>query len=298
MLENKEDTIRTLQHRIDYLEEEVNKYRISSGISNMNNLDNFSKSQIYGEHLNFLKNKVEQLRSDISRKDSELIAAQTKLDILTKQNMDYSSHINVLRETLSAKEQQNSSLKADLDAARARLQEKQIQLQKKSMDLDNIQIERTNFEQELRDVVQTKEKKITQLERKVSQLEDQVKDRDSRIQTLSAKTVNTVGHTELVENLEKTLGEKEKQIENLKEQREKDIKERIEEVDLYARISKELQGKNEELTSQVSDKESQLFDTSERASSLMVSNMKKVRSFHYTLTTIQTTKITVGTTNF
>ena len=62
----------------------------------------------------------------------------------------------------------------------------------------------------------------------------------------------------------------------MKEQREKDMKERVEEVDLYSRISKELQGKNEDLTNQVSDKESQLVDTNERASSLMVANMKKV----------------------
>ena len=179
----------------------------------MSSLDNFSKSQIYGEHLHFLKTKVEQLRTDISRKDSELITVQTKLDILTKQNMDYTSHINVLRETLSAKEQQNTSLKADLDAARTRIQEKQVQLQKKSQDFDHSQLERSNFEQELRDVVRNKEKKVNQLERKVSQLEDQVRDRDDRIQSLSAKqSVGSVSHTELVETLEKTLEEKEHQV--------------------------------------------------------------------------------------
>ena len=66
----------------------------------------------------------------------------------------------------------------------------------------------------------------------------------------------------------------------MKEQREKDMKERVEEVDLYSRISKELQGKNEDLTNQVSDKESQLVDTNERASSLMVANMKKVSNWN------------------
>ena len=69
----------------------------------------------------------------------------------------------------------------------------------------------------------------------------------------------------------------------MKEQREKDMKERVEEVDLYSRISKELQGKNEDLTNQVSDKESQLVDTNERASSLMVANMKKVSNCNTTL---------------
>ena len=50
----------------------------------------------------------------------------------------------------------------------------------------------------------------------------------------------------------------------------------MEEVDLYSRISKELQTKNDELTNQMSDKETELADTNEKASSLMVSNMKKV----------------------
>ena len=280
-MENKEDNIRNLQRKVDFMEEELNKLRLgaSAGLMDMNSYESYSKlNEIQRDHVSFLKTKVDQLRSDCSQKETDLIATQTKLDILNKQNMDYSSHINVLRETMSAKEQQNKSLQTDVDAIRTRLQEKEAQLQKKTMYLDNVQLEKCSFEQELKDALERKEKKIATLEQTISNLEDQIKDRDNRLQALAAKkTVAPDSQQMLLDTLEKTLGEKERQIESMKELRDKEIIDKSEELDLYSRISKELQTKNDELTSQMSDKESELADTNEKASSLMVSNMKKVR---------------------
>lgn len=52
----------------------------------------------------------------MSRKDSELLAFRTKLETLTNQFSDSKQHVDVLKESLTAKEQRAAILQTEVEA--------------------------------------------------------------------------------------------------------------------------------------------------------------------------------------
>lgn len=57
---------------------------------------------------------MEQVKQDLSRKDTELLGLQTKLETLTNQFSDSKQHIEVLKESLTAKEQRAAILQTEV----------------------------------------------------------------------------------------------------------------------------------------------------------------------------------------
>lgn len=57
---------------------------------------------------------MEQAKQDLSRKDSELLALRTKLDTLNNQFSDSKQHVDVLKESLTAKEQRAAILQTEV----------------------------------------------------------------------------------------------------------------------------------------------------------------------------------------
>lgn len=57
---------------------------------------------------------MEQVKQDLSRKDTELLGLQTKLETLTNQFSDSKQHIDVLKESLTAKEQRAAILQTEV----------------------------------------------------------------------------------------------------------------------------------------------------------------------------------------
>lgn len=64
-------------------------------------------------HLVFLF-QIGQVKQELSRKDTELLALQTKLETLTNQFSDSKQHIEVLKESLTAKEQRAAILQTEV----------------------------------------------------------------------------------------------------------------------------------------------------------------------------------------
>lgn len=54
------------------------------------------------------------MKQDLSRKDTELLGLQTKLETLTNQFSDSKQHIEVLKESLTAKEQRAAILQTEV----------------------------------------------------------------------------------------------------------------------------------------------------------------------------------------
>jgi len=57
---------------------------------------------------------MEQAKQEVSRKDSELLAFRTKLDTLNNQFSDSKQHVDVLKESLTAKEQRAAILQTEV----------------------------------------------------------------------------------------------------------------------------------------------------------------------------------------
>lgn len=149
--------------------------------------------------------QIDQAKQDLSRKDSELLAFRTKLETLTNQFSDSKQHVDVLKESLAAKEQRAAILQtevpifftfvsmycncycsrenlyfcrlcvliwgyAQVDALRLRLEEKESLLSKKTQQISELTEEKSTQNGEitdLKDMLDVKERKVNVLQKKV-----------------------------------------------------------------------------------------------------------------------------------
>lgn len=58
--------------------------------------------------------QMDQAKQELGRKDSELLALRTKLDTLNNQFSDSKQHVDVLKESLTAKEQRAAILQTEV----------------------------------------------------------------------------------------------------------------------------------------------------------------------------------------
>lgn len=58
--------------------------------------------------------QIDQVKQDLSRKETELLGLQTKLETLNNQFSDSKQHIDVLKESLTAKEQRAAILQTEV----------------------------------------------------------------------------------------------------------------------------------------------------------------------------------------
>uniref|UniRef100_A0A3B5RAG7 ELKS/RAB6-interacting/CAST family member 2 n=1 Tax=Xiphophorus maculatus TaxID=8083 RepID=A0A3B5RAG7_XIPMA len=247
----REDTkISSLERNIRDLEDEVQMLKTTGLLHPDERQDELKQVEVYKSHSKFMKTKIEQLKQELNRKDSEMQALQTKLETLTNQNSDYKQHIEVLKESLSAKEQRANTLQTEVDALRVRLEEKEQILTKKTNQLQDLSDEKSTLAGEIRDMkdmLDVKERKVNILQKKIENLLEQLKDKDKqlvglreRVQGLQTDSSNT--DTALA-TLEEALSEKERVIENLRDQKEREDRVRLEEMDQMRRENQELKEK-------------------------------------------------------
>ncbi|XP_048873762.1 ERC protein 2 isoform X5 [Brienomyrus brachyistius] len=282
VIEMKDTKIASLERNIRDLEDEIQMLKTNGLLNTEDREEEMKQMEIYKSHSKFMKNKIDQLKQELSKKESELLALQTKLETLNNQNSDCKQHIEVLKESLTAKEQRAAILQTEVDALRLRLEEKESFLNKKSKQLQDLTEEKGTLAGEIRDMkdmLEVKERKVNVLQKKIENLQEQLRDKDKQLTNLkdrvkSLQTDSSNTDTALA-TLEEALSEKEKIIERLKEQREREDRERLEEVESYKKENKDLKEKVNTLQAELTDKESSLIDLKEHASSLASSGLKK-----------------------
>uniref|UniRef100_A0A6G1R958 ELKS/RAB6-interacting/CAST family member 1 n=1 Tax=Hypotaenidia okinawae TaxID=2861861 RepID=A0A6G1R958_9GRUI len=310
VIEMKDSKISSMERGLRDLEEEIQMLKSNGALSTEEREEEMKQMEVYRSHSKFMKNKVEQLKEELSakeaqgedlkkrvaglqaeigqvkqelsRKDTELLALQTKLETLTNQFSDSKQHIEVLKESLTAKEQRAAILQTEVDALRLRLEEKETMLNKKTKQIQEMAEEKGTQAGEihdLKDMLEVKERKVNVLQKKIENLQEQLRDKEKqmsslkdRVKSLQADTTNT--DTALT-TLEEALAEKERTIERLKEQRDRDEREKQEEIDNYKKDIKDLKEKVNVLQGDLTEKETSLLDLKEHASSLASSGLKK-----------------------
>ncbi|XP_067855804.1 ELKS/Rab6-interacting/CAST family member 1-like isoform X4 [Heptranchias perlo] len=313
VIEMKDSKISSLERNIRDLEDEIQMLKSNGALSTEEREEEMKQMEVYRSHSKFMKNKVKQLKEELnskeiqaeelrkkvavlqlevsaidqvkqelSRKETDLLALQTKLDTLTNQFSDSKQHVEVLKELLTAKEQRAAILQTEVDALRLRLEEKESMLNKKSKQIQEMAEEKGTLAGEIRDLkdmMEVKERKVIVLQKKIENLQEQLRDKErqmnslkERVKSLQADTTNT--DTALT-TLEEALAEKERIIERLKDQRERDEREKQEEIDAYKKELKEIKERVSGLQGDVSEKEATMLDLKEHASSLASSGLKK-----------------------
>ncbi|XP_040594977.1 ELKS/Rab6-interacting/CAST family member 1 isoform X7 [Mesocricetus auratus] len=282
VIEMKDSKISSMERGLRDLEEEIQMLKSNGALSTEEREEEMKQMEVYRSHSKFMKNKIGQVKQELSRKDTELLALQTKLETLTNQFSDSKQHIEVLKESLTAKEQRAAILQTEVDALRLRLEEKETMLNKKTKQIQDMAEEKGTQAGEihdLKDMLDVKERKVNVLQKKIENLQEQLRDKEKqmsslkeRVKSLQADTTNT--DTALT-TLEEALAEKERTIERLKEQRDRDEREKQEEIDTYKKDLKDLKEKVSLLQGDLSEKEASLLDLKEHASSLASSGLKK-----------------------
>ncbi|XP_051544512.1 ELKS/Rab6-interacting/CAST family member 1-like [Myxocyprinus asiaticus] len=313
VIEMKDSKISSLERSLRDLEDEIQMLKSNGALSTEERVEEMKQMEVYRSHSKFMKNKVEQLKEDLaqseaqgeelkkraaelqqevsaidqvkqdlSRKDTELLGLQTKLETLTNQFSDSKQHIDVLKESLTAKEQRAAILQTEVDALRLRLEEKETMLNKKSKQIQEMSEEKGTLGGEihdLKDMLDVKERKVIVLQKKIDNLQEQLRDKEKqmtslkeRVKSMQADTSNT--DTALT-TLEEALAEKERIIERLKEHRDRDEREKNEELESNKKELKELKEKVSLLQGDLTDREGSLLDLKEHASSLASSGVKK-----------------------
>ncbi|TTC88582.1 ERC protein 2 [Bagarius yarrelli] len=258
----KDTKISSLERNIRELEDEIQMLKTNSFLNTDNRDERLKQSDIYKNHSKFMKSKIDQLKQDLSKKESEMLALQTQLETLTNQNSDCKQHIEVLKESISAKEQRATIMQTEVDALRQRLEEKESFINKKSKQLQNVTDEKltlTGETRDLKDMLEVKERKIVVMQKKIENLQDQLKDKDKqlaclrdRVKSLQTDSSNT--DTALA-TLEEALSEKERVIEQLREKKEKGEWVKQEEVEVCKKENIELKDKIASLQKQLLEKE-------------------------------------------
>uniref|UniRef100_A0A672G2U0 ELKS/RAB6-interacting/CAST family member 1a n=1 Tax=Salarias fasciatus TaxID=181472 RepID=A0A672G2U0_SALFA len=282
VIDMKDAKINSMERSLRDMEEELLMMKSNGLLSCEERQEEMKQMEVYRSHTKFMKNKMEQVKQDLSRKDTELLGLQTKLETLTNQFSDSKQHIEVLKESLTAKEQRAAILQTEVDALRLRLEEKEATLNKKSKQIQEMSEEKGTLNGEihdLKDMLEVKERKVNVLQKKIENLQEQLRDKEKqmsslkeRVKSLQADTSNT--DTALT-TLEESLAEKERIIERLKEQRDRDDREKTEELDRNKKDLKELKERLSLLQGDLSDRETSLLDLKEHASSLASSGLKK-----------------------
>ncbi|ELK24519.1 ELKS/Rab6-interacting/CAST family member 1 [Myotis davidii] len=141
VIEMKDSKISSMERGLRDLEEEIQMLKSNGALSTEEREEEMKQMEVYRSHSKFMKNKVEQLKEELSskeaqgeelkkraaglqaeigqvkqelsRKDTELLALQTKLETLTNQFSDSKQHIEVLKESLTAKEQRAAILQTE-----------------------------------------------------------------------------------------------------------------------------------------------------------------------------------------
>ncbi|XP_068019780.1 ERC protein 2 isoform X12 [Melanerpes formicivorus] len=269
VIEMKDTKIASLERNIRDLEDEIQMLKTNGVLNTEDREEEIKQIEVYKSHSKFMKNKIDQLKQELSKKESELLALQTKLETLSNQNSDCKQHIEVLKESLTAKEQRAAILQTEVDALRLRLEEKETFLNKKTKQLQDLTEEKGTLAGEIRDMkdmLEVKERKINVLQKKIENLQEQLRDKDKQLTNLkdrvkSLQTDSSNTDTALA-TLEEALSEKERIIERLKEQRERDDRERLEEIESYKKENKDLKEKVNALQAELTEKEQaeQLFN--------------------------------------
>ncbi|KAH8876377.1 ERC protein 2 [Schistosoma japonicum] len=286
LVDTKESKILTLENEIRLLEDEITRLRddglTTPNTSTSSGIDDLDKTlQVFRSNERILKSKIEMLNSEISKRECELYTLQSRLEMVDKQQQDQNHHINVLKEQVNTREHKISMLTADAEDFRKRIKEKESLLEKKSKALNTAQSAKRQTEQELtelKDQMDMKDRKISLLQRKIENVEDLLNDKETQLAAAQARLSRI--STERVSSdgsrigWEETLKDKDRQIERLKEARQRSESEIAEELETQKRLNTEFKNRLDILQKELDEKTTQLLEVRDETSDYRTSRFR------------------------
>merc|ERR1712183_17278 len=195
-----------------------------------------------------LKNHDDQIKGTLKLKETELMTLPTRFETLNSQQSDNRHHIEVLKESLNAKDQTVAILQTEIDSLRFRVDEKESILSQKQDQLAKVQEEKSSNASELqhlRDTSEVKDRKMNVLTKKIEKLAEVLQEKEEHLRVVNEKlsniTDNTTNTDSVLNIMEDALTEKEKIVEGLKSEIEENKKIIDEFKQINANIEEKLQ---------------------------------------------------------
>uniref|UniRef100_A0A4W4EQD2 ELKS/RAB6-interacting/CAST family member 2 n=1 Tax=Electrophorus electricus TaxID=8005 RepID=A0A4W4EQD2_ELEEL len=196
------------------LEDEIQMLR-SNGLMNADDKDKELKQmEVCKSHSGLLKNKMDQLKQELSKKESEMLALQTKLETMANQNSDCKQHIEVLKESLSAKEQRASILQSEIENLQEQVKDKEKQMESLKDRVTSLQSDSSNTDA----AFATLEEALVEKDKVMEQLKEQRQRemQEMQMEIEMCKTENKL-LKEKIASLQSQLLEKESSVLELRE---------------------------------------------------------------------------------
>ncbi|KAK7146633.1 hypothetical protein R3I93_014175 [Phoxinus phoxinus] len=239
----KDTKLASLERNIRDLEDEIQTMK-TNGLLHTDGRGEFKHMEVYKNHSKFMKSKIDLLKQEVVKKDSDSTTLQTKFEALTNQNSDCKQHIEVLKESLTAKEHRACVLQTEVDALRVRLEERESFLNRKSKQIQDLIEEKGTLNSEicdLKDMLEVKEKKIHVLQKKTENLQEQLRDRENQLESLGSRVTSLQSDSSNTDTALITL--------------EEALSEKIEEAEMHKNENKELKSRLACLQERLSEKE-------------------------------------------
>ncbi|XP_029203230.2 LOW QUALITY PROTEIN: ELKS/Rab6-interacting/CAST family member 1-like [Acropora millepora] len=275
---SKDSQIVELETQITQLEAQMVELKKVASADETRRKEDKKQAEVYESHSKFMKSKIESLKIDLGKKDAALTAAETKLETLQAHQSNQQEHISILQTSLSAKEQRIKNLQGDLESLRIRLDEREDLLKQKEKKLISVSSEHSENSyavDNLQSLLVTKERQITSLRLKCESLEKDLHEKDLSVLSvksqLSSLKAEHAGSFDTISNLEATVRDKDKHIEMLQDQRQRNGAESEEELTRVKRSHDKLEARVTSLREQLSEKEVETTGLEERISSLQKS---------------------------
>ncbi|KAK3722298.1 hypothetical protein QZH41_017751, partial [Actinostola sp. cb2023] len=274
--------IADLESQMELLQDEIARSKSSQASDDTKRNEEKKQAEVYQSHSQFLKSKVESLKADVAKKEAALNASEAKVETFKAHHSDQQQHISVLQSSLQAKDHHIKNLQSELESLRGRLDDRESCLKDKEKMIDAMSSEHSENSyavENLKSVIDTKERQATNLRNRCESLESELLDKDSGMSTLRAQLSSLRGEHQdsatTITNLEATIRDKDRYIEMLQTQRQRNGIELNEEVENLKRSNEKLESKVTSLREELYKKEDTMYQLDKDNTTLQSSAQEK-----------------------
>ncbi|KAK0400266.1 hypothetical protein QR680_003430 [Steinernema hermaphroditum] len=263
-----EDTAK--EAHIVELEEELKRLKVGAA----NRPLDFTNKSISTHELHTLKMKMEKSEMELAHRSNELSSTLAKLRAAEESNGDFSRHIQLLKDSVMAKDQQISLLHEDVDALRKKLESKNQLIEHRDVTIKNLETMLENVRSQLTDssqAVKDSEQKLTQMNRRTDHLESTLREKEHELENAKHRLQaqpDVVFEKEMKIRLENAERDKVKLQQNIDEIRKNAECERHEQLEAFKEQTRKDRIQIESLQKELSDRQILLESQNEKIGDL------------------------------
>ncbi|KAK3800673.1 hypothetical protein RRG08_003079 [Elysia crispata] len=280
MLDAKNSRITSLEREVQQLEDKLLKAKEDSAGLPPSGRD-IAIRDLASAKEKLLKAEVQALKDRVEKKDAELASLRLKVDTQDRQHTEKEGHISVLKDKVSSKERQTTMLQTELEGLQDRIKTKEDMIDRKNKECAAVQAEKRRLElevMELKDQLEIKTNRISNLQRKIEGLEDTIREKEDQLSQARIRLTSTFTESpsdSTLSALEATMAEKDKQIDKLKEQRDRSEKEHQDELDLYTKKAQDLKVNLDKLQKELTSKQTEMCELREQMTELQAARFEQ-----------------------